>query len=267
MLPQRYPAPDISPTAAAGTLPPPRRNPGYVIATGVLLVGMFSVASANRSRPADKAPDPVIAAQEKAIKGEDDDLALSALQQLRSGDPENALYSYMIAGHYARRQEWQPAVAALDRGNAAARLTLAESATTAGSYPALPVLRQLVVRCTEEATRRSDDTGEALLRASGMLASRMARDATPCDLSVLQNAGSAWQTVERARIAVWERDERFADADDARARLAARKKWWQEVNRHRTHADTADTAVREKLALRLRKELMENDRWLVASGR
>ncbi|MBC7805005.1 MAG: hypothetical protein H7145_02525 [Akkermansiaceae bacterium] len=185
----------------------------------------------------------------------DDDLALSALEQLRSSNPENAVYSYMIAGHYARRHEWQPAIAALDRGNTTARLTLAESATGTGSYPVLPVLRQLVARCTEEATRRSDETGESLLRESGILASRLAREATPCDLSVLQNAGSAWQTVERARITVWERDERFQDAEDARARLAVRKKWWQEVNHQTSRVDMADKAVRESVALQLRQDL------------
>jgi hypothetical protein len=209
---------------------------------------MFSVASANREKSILHKGDPVVSAQKSAALSGDDDLALSALQQLRSNNPENAIYSYMIAGHYARRQEWQPAIAALNRGNNTQRLILAEAATGTGSYPALPVLRQLISRCTEEATKRSDDTGESLLRESGVLASRLAREATPCDLSVLQNAGSAWQTV-------WERDERFPDADAARARLATRKKWWQTVNNQAERIDMADTAVREKIALQLRREL------------
>ncbi|MBC8137036.1 MAG: hypothetical protein H8F28_14240 [Fibrella sp.] len=249
MATQRFSAPDISPAT------PPGRYHGYAIATGILLLGMFSVASANWGETVATPPDALVAAQERAAVSGDDELALSALEQLRSGNPENAVYSYMIAGHYARRHEWQPAIAALDRGNKATRLRLAESATSTGSYPALPVLRQLVTRCTEEATRRSDETGESLLRESGILASRLAREATPCDLPVLQNAGSAWQTVERARIAVWERDERFPDAEAARARLATRKKWWQHVNEQTARVDIADTAIREQVALQLRQEI------------
>ena len=236
--------------------PTSSRHPvGYIIATGILLLGMFSVASINRGKSTAKAPDSLIAAQENALLGDDDDLALSALEQMRSGNPKNAVYSYMIAGYYARRHEWNPAIAALDRGNSTKQLTLAEATTGTGSYPVLPVLRQLIARCTEEATQRSDETGESLLHESGVLASRLAREATPCDLSVLQNAGSAWQAVENARITVWERDERFPDAEAARIRLATRKKWWQEVNAQAEQINMTDTAIREKVALQLRKEL------------
>lgn len=247
---QNFSAPDISPAT------PPRRHFGYVIATGILLLGIFSMASAKREKSVVKVPDAIVAAQESAIIKGDDDLALSALQQLRSSNPENAVYSYMIAGHYARRQEWQPAIAALNQGNNTKGLALAEAATGTGSYPVLPVLRQLIARCTEEATRREDDTGESLLQESGVLASRLAREATPCDLSVLQNAGSAWQIVERARITVWERDERFADAESARTRLANRKKWWQTVNNQTERINMADTTAREHVALQLRKEIL-----------
>jgi hypothetical protein len=72
---------------------------------------------------------------------------------------------------------------------------------------------------------------------------------------VLQNAGSAWQAVEQARIAVWEREERFGDADAARARLASRKKWWQKVNKQAARVNAADTGIREQVARQLRQEL------------
>jgi hypothetical protein len=47
---------------------------------------MFSVASANREKSPLQTPNAVVNVPESAVSSGDDDLALSALQQLRSGD-------------------------------------------------------------------------------------------------------------------------------------------------------------------------------------
>ncbi len=234
----------------------PRSPIGIVNLVAGILVSGFLIGSATyHAKSASILYDATASAQEKVLGGGDDDVALSALEQLRTSNPQNAVYSYLIAAHYVRDHAWQPAAAALSRGNAAAKLTLAESASGTGGYPALPVLRELVRRCSEEAMHRDDETGEMLLRESGVMATRLAREATPCDLSVLQNAGVAWQSVEQARITVWERDERFADAEQARTRLANRKKWWKEVNTQIARVDAKNPSMRSAAAERLREQL------------
>ena len=245
------------PTKNPGTSVAMRRKIGAIAVISTLALGMFSVASAaNRPKPLPTAQEIIAATQANHPSNDpDEDLALSALEQLRNTNPKNAISSYLIAAHHARYQEWQPAIEALQAGNAAPEFALAKSASGSESYPALTVLRQLVINCTEEAKHRSDETGESLLQESAILASRLAREATPCDLPVLQSAGAMWQTVEQARIAVWEENERFSDAESARTRLASRRQWWQKVNTQAELVDTSNATVRSAVAKRLRSHL------------
>jgi len=225
---------------------------------------MFTIASAaNRTRPeitVAHSADPIIAAQADAVDAmsgaADDEATLDALKQLRDTDPNNAVYSYLIAAHHARRNEWDPAYAALQQGNEAPAFSLATAAAGKGGYPALTVLRQLIIDCTKEGIRRGDDaTTDGLLMGCGTLANRLAHEAKPCDLPILESAGEAYQMVERARLTVWEREGRDADAGNARLRLAARARWWHVVVAKSDKIDASDPTVREAVAQQMRARL------------
>jgi len=238
-------------------VPPARRNTLLFGIGGLLLVGMFSVAAA--SNHPSSSHDPVASAQKSAtemILDSGDGETLDALTQLRDSDPKNGIYSYLIAAQHARHQEWQPALAALRAGNEAPKLILAKSANAQGSYPALSVLRQLVGDCAAEASRSdSPENSDDILQESALLAKRLAQETTPCDLGVLQTAGSIWRTTEQARIIAWEKQDRYVDAETARARLADRTRWWQAVNNRIEQVDGSDPAVRTVAATGLRAQL------------
>lgn len=261
------PLPVKAASVSATIASPIRRNTTFAGIAVTLLFGMFSIASAaNRSHPTNRPiSDPVLEAQTNATDAlnqsgsnhlSTDTETIDALEKLRTTDPNNAVYSYLIAAYHARRGEWNPALAEMNVGNEAPNFSLATSASDSGDYPALPVIQALIAECTSEAVKRGEDeTGEAMLMACGTLATRIAREATPCDISVLQNAGAAFQTVEQARLRAWEQQGRSSDAEMTRQRLTGRLQWVHEVSSRVQRVDQSDATLRAGVAEQLRSHL------------
>jgi hypothetical protein len=244
---------------------PFRRNGSFLGLTALLLFGMFSVASAaNRTRiepapPAVKA-DPIAEDQSDAVStmnGEPNEaIVLTTLNELRDANPDNAVYSYLMAAHYADKRQWKSALGALEIGNETPKFTLARSASRDGTYATLFALRQLTADCCGESLRRGrDKTTDEMLQQCENLANRMAREAMPCDLPVLSNAAGVYESVDRVRLIQMVAEGRTHEANAQRAHLAAWRKWWRSAFARSRRIDSEDPELRVTVAENLRSRL------------